>query len=247
MTWAGKYIMTIRPDVIICMGDLWDMPSLSSYDAGKKASEGARYRNDIDAGNIAIDALLAPMRKYNKVRARNKKAQYKPELHFCIGNHEQRIVRHVNANPILEGALSYKDFNLTGWKVHDFLQPVEIDGVTYCHYFAHPNTGKPYTGMMETRLKNIGFSFTQGHAQGKAQAERELPNGKLLRGLSVGSFYLHDEAYRGPQAQKHWRGIIVKHEVHDGEYDLMEISVNYLCRTYEGRTLEDYHARCLST
>ncbi|MDG2088118.1 MAG: hypothetical protein P8J68_05185, partial [Arenicellaceae bacterium] len=82
-------------------------------------------------------------------------------------------------------------------------------------------TGKPYGGMMETRIKNIGFSFTQGHQQTRKVGERELADGTIQRGLVVGACYLHNEAYKGPQGNSHWRGLIVKHEVHNGNYDLM--------------------------
>jgi hypothetical protein len=87
---------------------------------------------------------------------------------------------------------------------------------------------------MDTRLKNIGFSFTMGHQQIFMVGERPLNNGRRIRGLVWGSCYLHDEDYRGFQANGERRGIAVKHEVHDGMYDLMEVSLDFLCRKYEG-------------
>ena len=45
----GHYIVEKKPDKIICLGDFADMPSLSSYDAGKKSFEGRRYVLDIEA------------------------------------------------------------------------------------------------------------------------------------------------------------------------------------------------------
>jgi hypothetical protein len=50
--------------------------------------------------------------------------------------------------------------------------------------------------------------------------------------LVAGSFYQHSEAYKGPQGNGHWHGIIFKHEVCEGNYDLMELSLNYLKRKY---------------
>ena len=40
LRWAGKYAAEKKPDVIIHIGDHWDMPSLSSYDVGKRSFEG---------------------------------------------------------------------------------------------------------------------------------------------------------------------------------------------------------------
>lgn len=119
-----------------------------------------------------------------------------------------------------------------GWEVIPYKQPIKIDGISYCHFYYNPNTGKPYGGVSHTMLKNIGMTFTQGHRQGKDLAERELSDGTIQRGLIVGSCYLHNEDYKGPQSNHHWRGIIMKHEVCDGQYDLMEVSLNYLKRRY---------------
>ncbi|MCW8988356.1 MAG: hypothetical protein OQK75_11885 [Gammaproteobacteria bacterium] len=228
LTAAANYIVDKKPEVIIHAGDHWDMHSLSIYDKGTRKAEGARYQDDIDAGIEGMEALLKPIREYNKGKRRNK--QYHPRKIFTIGNHEQRIMRHVDANPELEGKLSYADFNLIqyGWEPYDFLQPVCVDGIYYAHYFYNPNTGRPYAGTAHTKINNIGFSFTMGHVQGKDLAEKHLSNGKTLRGLVAGSFYEHDEGYKGYQGNHHWRGCIMKTEVNDGDYCLVELSLRYL-------------------
>ena len=43
LTWVGKYLAEKKPDVIVQIGDFADMPSLSSYDVGRKCFEGRRY------------------------------------------------------------------------------------------------------------------------------------------------------------------------------------------------------------
>lgn len=230
LTAAGNYIVAKQPDVIIHLGDHFDMNSLSSYDKGTKKAEGKTYQADIDAGLEGMIALLQPLWDYNKQRARNKQKQYKPRMVFLIGNHEERIMRHVNANPELHGKCSYADLQLNemGWEVYDFLEMAYIDGITYSHYFANPNTGRPWGGMARTKLNNIGFSFTMGHQQGKDLAEKHLANGKVLRACIVGSFYQHDEDYKGYQGNNHFRGCIYKHEVEGGNYNIMELSMKYL-------------------
>lgn len=227
---AGNYILRHKPDVIVCLGDWWDMKSLSSYDKGTKKAEGANYQADIDAGIEAMKLFLSPLRKYNKMRKKNKKSQYKPRMVFLIGNHEQRIARHVNANPELENKLGYHDFKLEemGWEVYDFLKPVVIDGLTYAHYFYNPMSGHAYGGKAATKLNNIGFSFVMGHQQGLDMAMKHLANGKTLRGLVAGSFYQHFEDYKGHQANDHWQGCLMLHEVKDGDYCLLELSLDYL-------------------
>lgn len=236
LTWIGKYIIDQKPDVIIQIGDFADMESLSSYDKGKRSFEGRRYIRDIDAARKAMAELLQPMEDYNAMRTKNKKSQYRPEMHLTLGNHENRITRAVESQAELDGTLGlfdlgYEDF---GWAVHDFNEPVIIDGIAYAHFFANPHSGRPYTGQMETRLKNIGFSFSQGHQQVYQVGERPLNNGQRIQGLVWGSCYLHDEDYRGPQSNSERRGIMMKHEVRNGMYDEMPVSLDYLCRKYEG-------------
>lgn len=68
LTAAGNYIVRKRPDVIIHIGDHWDMASLSSYDRGKKAMEGRRVLADIQAGKDAMDLLLAPLKALQKTK-----------------------------------------------------------------------------------------------------------------------------------------------------------------------------------
>lgn len=233
LTSIGNYIIDKRPDVIVNLGDVWDMPSLSSYEKkGSKYFEGKRYKADIEAGNKGMQMLLSPLRAYNKKQRRYQKKQYKPRLVYLRGNHEFRCQRAVNEDPKLEGIIGYHDMDLSDWEVHDFLEIVEIDGIYYSHYFYNPMSGNPWGGKAATMLNNIGFSFVQGHRQGKDIAEKHLANGKTIRGLVLGSTYQHDEEYKGPQANNHFRGCAMLHEVKDGDYSLMELSLDYLIKNW---------------
>jgi hypothetical protein len=226
--WIGEKVGGKKNVTIVCAGDWWDMPSLSSYDRGKKAMEGRRYVEDVAAGNEAMRAFRGVLRD-----AAPK--GWRPRMVFLHGNHEQRIVRAAEDNAQLDGAVSLTHLDLAGWETYDFLVPVVIDGVTYAHYFYHPNTGRPYAGTnVESRLAKIGTSFTMGHQQGLLYGVRSTIRG-MQHGLVAGSFYQHNEEYRGPQAQGEWRGIVVKHDVRDGTYDPMFVSLTYLERQYGTR------------
>jgi len=135
-------------------------------------------------------------------------------------------------DPRLEGLIGYRSLALNGFKTYPFLQVVDIDGVLYSHYFCNPMSGRPWGGMIETRIKNVGQSFTQGHAQSFKYGELEVSNGTRRHGLIAGAFYMHDEKFKGPQGNNHWRGVVVKNDVRDGEYDIMKISLDYLLRKY---------------
>lgn len=229
MDWIGRYIVARRPDVVIHLGDAWDMPSLSDYDRGKKSFEGRRYRADIDAGNRALERLTTPIAK-----ARG----YKPRLVILRGNHEDRITRAVESSPELEGAIGDHDFNdaALGWAPVPFLTPIEIDGVSYCHYFcrsANGNVSNRKHGAPSARaqVQREMRSCTSGHKQGLDVHIQPTATG-LLRGIIAGSCYQHDEDFLTPQMRHYWRGVLLKHEVEDGSYNLMEVSLEYLKRRF---------------
>jgi len=187
LTHIGKYIVEKKPDVIVCIGDFADMPSLSSYDKGTKSFEGRRYKKDIAAARKAMDMLLAPMKEYNKRKRDLKQKQYKPRMVLTLGNHEERIERAVNLQPELDGILGYHDLPYEDWEVIDYLKPVLIDGVQYVHFNPGPNTGKPRPGRAWSQLEKVGISFVVGHTQTLDVAMRFLPDGSQQWGIVAGA------------------------------------------------------------
>ena len=234
LEWIGQYIadeFAGEDLTIVHLGDHWDMPSLSSYDRGKKQMEGRRVVADIFAGNDGFALLDAPISAVPK---------WNPRKVLLRGNHENRITRAIDSDPQLEGLLSLDLLDSKDWEVHDFLEVVEAGGIFYSHYFYHPQTGRPYGGQnVETRLKTIGHSFTMGHQQGLLYGLRALTTGRQ-HGLIAGSCYLADEEYRGPQGNAEWRGIVVCNQVENGSYDIMTVSLDYLCRRFEGVRLSEF-------
>lgn len=250
--WVGQYIadkFVGKPLVVIGGGDHADMPSLSSYDRGTGKMEGRRYVKDIAVANEAWHLLSDPIRSAESAlradRKRDKANPFvAPRLVKLRGNHEDRITRAANQNVQLEGIVSLDHLDDCGWEVHDYQTVVTIDGVAYSHFFYNPMTGRPYGGQsIDTRLKTIGYSFGMGHQQGLKVGMRDLTNGKRQRGFVAGSCYLHDEEYLGPQGNSPWQGILVMHNVHGGDYNLMEIDLDYLCQRYEGVSLKRFKVR----
>jgi hypothetical protein len=62
----------------------------------------------------------------------------------------------------------------------------------------------------------------------------------IVEGYAHHNCYLHDENYKGPQGNNHFRGIIVKHHVLDGNYNAEFVDLDRLCRRYEGMSLERF-------
>lgn len=234
LTNIGKYIVEKKPDVIVCLGDFADMPSLSSYDVGKKSFEGRRYAKDIQAAQGAMEALCRPVLKYNLSQLNNRKKQYKPRQVLTLGNHEHRINRAVESDPKLEGILStgHLWYAKYGWEVYPFLDVVVIDGIAYSHYFTSGLMGRPATSAA-AQLAKKHMSCIAGHQQGLQIATGHRADGKRLTSIIAGSCYEHNEDYLGPQGNNHWRGCLMLHEIDDGQFDLMPVSLDYLNRKYK--------------
>ena len=226
---AGKYAADKKPDVIVHIGDHWDMPSLSSYDKGKTGYEGRRYVKDIQAGNDALTEFMKPIYEEQKRMRKAKKKVWRPRLIFTIGNHEERIMRAVENDAMLEGLIGYQDFNLEthGWEVHPFLQPVIVDGVAYAHYFTSGVMGRPVSSA-RLMLNKKHMSCVMGHVQGRDIAFAQRADGTNMTGIFAGTFYDHDEDYLGAQGNGQWRGIWMLNEVRDGAFDEMPVSIRYL-------------------
>lgn len=228
----GRYIARKQPDVVVCLGDFADMPSLCSYDVGKKAFEGKRYIKDVQATKDAMEALLAPIKAYNQQAKVNKQKQYKPRFVLTLGNHENRIKKAVNNDAKLEGVLNTTDLGYeNNWEVYPFLEVVVIDGIAYSHYFTSGVLGKPCTSAA-AQLSKKHMSCIAGHQQGLQIAMDHRADGSAITSIIAGSCYEHDEDYMGPQGNKHWRGILMLHEVNDGAFDLMPVSLKYLKDKY---------------
>lgn len=228
--WAARAIVEYRPDVIVVIGDWWDMPSLSMHDApGSKEASGRNVMSDIEAGNDAFMRLAAPIAAERDRRTRNHEVRWNPRLEFLWGNHENRITRAISTDPKFDGLLTLDSLKTPGFNRNEFLKIIPIDGIKYCHYFPNPFSGRPIGGTIPNRLNHIGGSFVQGHQQGFLYGSKQYPD-HVAHGLVCGRFYSHHESYRPADVQNsEWNGIVVLNEVrNNGDYDLMPLSFNYL-------------------
>jgi len=214
----GRYAVKHKPDVIVCLGDFADMPSLSQYDVGKKSFEGRTYRADVEAAKEAMTKLMVPILKEQVRIEANRKKRWNPR----------------DLDRKLDGLISVSDLEYSSynWEVIPFLQPIIIDGVVYCHYITSGVMGRPITtarGLLTQRHQSV----VVGHQQGRDVAYSKRADGKRLTSIICGSCYEHDENYLDAQSNNHWRGIIMLNEVSDGEFDEMFVSLKYLKKNYD--------------
>ena len=236
LRWAGLYAAEKKPDVIVHIGDHFDMPSLSSWDVGKKSFEGRRYKDDIEAGIHAMEVFLQPIRDEQQRLKVNKHKQWRPRMVFTLGNHENRIERAIESDPKLDGLIGYKDLQLEemGFEVYDFLDVVIIDQIAYAHYFTSGIMGRPVSSARNMLSKKM-MSCIMGHVQDRDIAYGRRADGTNILGLFSGIYYQHDEDYLTPQTNSSWRGIWMLNEVANGGCDELPVSMNYLRNKYQGK------------
>lgn len=231
--WVAAYAADKRPDAIVLAGDWYDMPSLSSWDDGKIGMEGRRYQDDIDAGTGALELFERTLR-------RHAPRSYKSRRIVTLGNHENRIQRAIDSSPKLEGKLSMEDlaFKRLGWVTYDFLEPVRVFGVVFAHYFPlgpHGNVTNSRNGAPSARaqVQRMMTSCVAGHRQGLDVANLPTPLG-IKRGVIAGSYYQREERYLTPMGNSHWRGVLMLNDLRPeaGMFDLCEVSLDYLRRSY---------------
>lgn len=207
----GNLIVEERPDTILSIGDMADMPSLSSYDKGKKGFEGRRYDRDVSSLNDALTRLFLGVKSYNKGRRR----KYKPRTVITLGNHEDRISRVSEFQPEFEGKVGIRDLELDKHfdTVVPFREQITLHGITFSHYFSSGLKGQPITGehIAATMCNKLHMSAVQGHSHLFNHTERTRPDGEKIFGLSCGC-YSHPEMIEGWNKGQHhmwWHGIVI--------------------------------------
>lgn len=212
----GALIQEEAPDIVIDIGDFFDMPSLSSYDKGTKGFEGRRYKRDIEAGIDAQEILGDRMRKMSR----------EPRLVRCLGNHEHRIDRAVNSSAELEGTIGTSDLESEsfGWEEYPFQHPFFYGGIGFCHYFSSGIMNRPIGGINIGRslVTKLHMSAVQGHSHVFDHSENTRPDGQKIFGLSVGCYThrgMREDWNRGSEYMS-WRGVVILGDIDgNGYYD----------------------------
>lgn len=224
-------ILDLKPDVVVNIGDCADMPSLSSYDKGKRSFVGRSYRADIDAHLDFQDRMWAP------VKATKKKLPYRIVLE---GNHEHRIEKALDLSPELAGTIGFKDYDFDRYYDnvyrYDGSSPavVDVDGIAYAHYHCSGVLGRPVSGerpasaLLTKRFK----SCTMGHTHTFDYCVRTDADGRRVQGLVCGVYQDYRSAWAGGANDLWYPGVAIKRNVCDGQYDLQWVSLNSLKKEY---------------
>ena len=222
-TLVGQAVVKYQPDVVLCLGDFADMPSLSHFDRGKTSFEGKRYWKDIEAVNDAYAKMMAPIRDYQRKLVEGNRKRYSPQLVMVTGNHCDRINKLVESDSRLHGTVGLHDLpwykSGEGWDVVPFKQFKEIEGVHFVHYVpTKMGTATSSKHLAYTIIQEKAVSVVVGHSHVLDYYEKARPDGSKFFGLSAGCFCHedHDEAWSRGADEHWWRGLHLLRGVENG-------------------------------
>lgn len=189
----GEYVVKHKPACIIHLGDVANLDSLAKY----KASRGP-YTTDEELATVSEhlvafeDKLLAEQQK----NRRDKKAIYRPRKVLCLGNHDVR-----------NGFTGIQElFEDLGWEVHDYLEPVVIDDIVFCHCMHKSLSDSPCT-TAEELLSNWHSNIVVGHGHCQDYAESyNAVTGQRIRALKCPVFNSDDTRWAIQTRNKWARG-----------------------------------------
>ncbi len=234
----GQYIVDNKPDEVVIIGDFLSFNCLSEWDKNKrKQMENKRYISETTAGNTALDAMMGPTDEWNKSRKAQKKALYLPNKTYIKGNHEDRLDRYLDHDPVFEGAVSLEkdlDLEARGWKVVGYKEVHNIQGVSFTHIPIASNgkaIGNPNVAQKALRLFGNSVVFGHTHTLDHA-AEHRHGSPHLNQSLSVGCFFEHVDEYAQGSMTNYWRGIVSLDIYSENRFDINTLSMRQLKDRY---------------
>ena len=231
----GNLIYDIKPDYVFDLGDFADMSSLNSYDTRyPKAIVTENYESDIE---VVLDAQEKLREKFVRRKTR------KPIWIGFEGNHEYRIKRALQHDPRLEGkkyGVSFEHLQTRRYydEYHHYENGapaiVEYDGVSYAHFISSGNYGTAISGIHHgyALTAKLACSVTVGHSHKRSYFVKQEANPNPIHGLVAGCFKGKDEHWAGHANREWWKGVCIKRNIQNGNYDLEFVSMDRLEQDY---------------
>lgn len=234
--WLGRLITDpdIKPDLVVDIGDWWDLHSLNRYDRpGSRSFEGSRYWRDIEHGIEAMERVQAQLDAANRGQSKPRR----PRFIRTLGNHESRISRLLEEEPRWEGMIGLHDLMSKefGWEEYPYQEPVLVDGVVYCHNYPSGVMGRAIGGMHQAAslLRLQHHTAVAGHSHTRDYCERVDATGQKLQALFTGCYFGHELEWAGPAVNKMYsRGLTILRNVKDGTFEPEWLGYETIHRRY---------------
>lgn len=227
LTAAGNLAQDVKPDIVLCLGDLTDMDGLNPYKPrAAQAFDGKALRRDGQAYREALRTIRRPVISANKKhqRARHRDREYNPHWLMLEGNHEERW-RRIPETELLGHDYLAVVAEEEGWIWHPFLKAVEIGGVLFSHYFESGVNRKAAT--VGTVLNKTHHSVVYGHTHSFGYDQRPVLGRRPLSALCAG-------CYKPPHrtGTHEWSGLTLLTDVQDGGFSIQQIPYDHVMEKY---------------
>ena len=235
--YANELIMEKRPDIIVLMGDFVTLNCLSFWDKDKRQRmEGRRYHEEIANANKALDMMFHGLYEEKNRLRKNKKKLYIPDIIYLEGNHEDRLNRYLEVDPIFQGQVGIaQDLRLVERAISwiDYRDYYYYNGIGFTH-IPH-NAVRPVSGKyhvfkaMDCTIQSVVY----GHTHKLETACRHVPGMvHLQQVLSCGGYFDEDEEYTNGMLTNYWKGLILLNNYKEGRFDMETYSLGRLRRMY---------------
>ena len=181
-----KVITTIKPSEIVINGDLLDFSYISSFADGVfGAQEGKRLKDDFDI----FKKELQFFKKYSK------------KVIFLEGNHEARLNKYLEKNPVLKGIMSLQticeELNIEYVPLNQQPYAYRPDfwithGLCYNKYFASKT------------VEQCNVNIVCSHTHRTQSYSISYPNGKIITGYGIGCLSNINPDYTAGLRQNGW-------------------------------------------
>lgn len=216
--------------VVVQQGDWADWGSLGMHDEGTHKGMAGRILEDLaalkESQTIYHEGLQGiNVRKY-----------------FTEGNHgTPRLHRLENRIPAIKGLLDpVKDalFEEHGWEVLPFLEPLDINGVLFAHYFTGGVMGRAIGGrnMAKNMASQLHMSCVAGHSHVMGMNWVRRPDGTWVQTMSTGVFCDPNskvfQSWNAAGARHYWPGCVILRNIQQGSYDPQTVGLDYLMKHF---------------
>jgi len=220
----GRMIEDVKPNTVVFIGDLLTFDSLSAWDRDKRLKmEGRRYVKDIDAGKKFLDIVDSNINTAS------------PDYVLTEGNHETRLWRYLEYNPVLKGQIDYvKDLDIAHWTVVDYGKYWRHKGVSFTHVPIN-ESGRPVSGdaACKRSLSICNDNVLFGHTHKLASCSIHRHNGAhLTQAVNVGCFFEHIDDYALGSVTSYWRGLVLVDHYKHGSFNWNPIRLGKLRKVY---------------
>lgn len=230
---VSNCIVDRKPDNIVQIGDFQSLDSISFHNHGRpKLQEGKRLAEDLASGREAYETMMKGLNDIRKKQGRNKKRKYSPNLYWINGNHEYRVSRFLEQQPVIEGLLDPYDLlgvQKDGWTIADYRDYVTIEGTMFTHVPLNPRSGNPiggqYVALRAAHMSQHTVVFGHTHTRTVMAFTRNDPTiqagGHRVEGITVGCWLDHWPEYMAHNTRTcdWWEGLTIMNHTGYGRVD----------------------------